>query len=198
MYARKFAKEPIDEDFAYAPDPTDVSDANAISGCAKRQAEAWCAAVSKEYGLGATIARCFAFLAPGLPLDGKFAAGNFVRDALAGGPIRIQGDGSPVRSYLYGSDLATWLWTILLEGRPGRAYNVGSEHALTLRELARLTAQEIAPGGGVQVAGLPDPQRCGDYYVPSTARARIELGLSERINIVSAIRKTAAWAALKR
>jgi dTDP-glucose 4,6-dehydratase len=199
VYARRFARTPIAEDFAPAPDPLDMGDANAISGGAKRQAEALCAAYAREHGLGATVARCFAFLAPGLPLGGKFAAGNFVRDALALRPVVVRGDGSPIRSYLYGSDLAVWLWTLLLEGVAGQAYNVGSETGLSLRELAHQVVAEVAPGLPVEVLAERNLVQASDYYVPSTARARSELGLVERVSLAEAIRKTAEWqmAALK-
>jgi dTDP-glucose 4,6-dehydratase len=161
---------------------------------------------SGEYGLGkrlseelcaqhrevlVTIARGFAFLAPRLPLDAHFAAGNFLADALRGAPILVKGDGLPFRSYLYGTDLATWLWTILLRGTPGRAYNVGSEQAVSIAQLAEQIAS-IA-GTSVIVAQPSQAEPSAPRYVPSTLRARTELGLAQTVELPEAIRRTLRW-----
>ena len=105
----------------------------------------------------------------------------------------MSGDGTPLRSYLYASDLALWLWTILLNGRPGRAYNVGSERAVSIAELAGLVAATISPGAEVRIARLPKPGRPPARYVPNTARARTELGLGENVSLEDALRRAAAW-----
>jgi dTDP-glucose 4,6-dehydratase len=173
--------------------PLDSQTAYGISGAAKRTAEALCAEYAAGHGLGVSIARCFTFAGPGMPVDGKFAFGNFLRDALAGRRIVINGDGRPVRSYLYASDLTRWLLTILLRGAAGRSYNVGSESSISVRELAEAVIRETGSTVEIDVRGQGAPAAAADFYVPSTARARRELGLSEQIVLAETIRRSAAW-----
>lgn len=176
--------ERLPEEHPGAPDP-----ANPLSayGEGKRAAEFLCAACAREHGFEAVVARCFAFSGPYLPLDGSYALGNFVRDALRGGPVEVAGDGTPLRSYLYGADLAAWLWTLLARGGAGRTYNVGSESALSIAELAALVARLLGVAGGVRVARSPSPGAAPERYVPSTRRAREELGLAETFALEESI-----------
>jgi dTDP-glucose 4,6-dehydratase len=192
VYGKQPAEVPrMPEDFAGAPDPVDTVSRYAIAGEAKRAAESLCVLAARQFGLEVKIARCFSFIGPGLPLDGKFAAGNFFRDALAGGPIVVKGDGTAVRSYLYAADLATWLWTILFRGASGRPYNVGSEEEITIRDLARIVARCHAPLVPVRVMKRRRPGLAADRYVPSTARAEMELGLAPALDLSEAVAKTA-------
>jgi dTDP-glucose 4,6-dehydratase len=180
----------VDEDYLGAPRTDDV---RATYGHAKRMAEHLCALQAAGTSLSATIARCFAYVGPHLPLDAHFAIGNFIRDALAGEDIRLSGDGTTLRSYLYAADLAAWLWTILLRGERGRIYNVGSEDAVSIAELAREVAAAVDPPPAVVVARSPMPGAAALRYIPLCRRARDELGLETRISRAEGIRRTVAW-----
>jgi nucleoside-diphosphate-sugar epimerase len=128
-----------------------------------------------------------------LSVIAHFAIGNFIRDGLKGGPILVNGDGTPYRSYLYAADLAIWLWTLLINAPSCRPYNVGSNQDMTIGAVAQTVLQETALGGEIVVAQIPNPRQAPARYVPSTERARIELGLTERINLPEAIRKSLQW-----
>lgn len=175
----------IPESYTGAPD---AADAQYAYGGGKRLAEALCASQ-----VDAKIARCFAFVGPHLPLDAHFAIGNFIRDALAGGPIRVNGDGTPLRSYLYAADLAIWLWTILFRGKSSRPYNVGSGEAISIADLAHLVANTLAPAAKVEIAGKANPAIPPARYVPDVQRAASELDLRPVIPLNEAVKRTARW-----
>ena len=190
-----YGKQPPDishipEDYHGAPDPTQPGSAY---GEAKRLAELLCSIYQKQYGLRITIARGFAFVGPYSPLDINYAVGNFVRDGLAGGPIYVSGDGTPFRSYLYAADLAIWLWTILFRGTPGEAYNVGSEDAITIRDLADEVSASFPNSLKVVIAKSPVPGKPVERYVPSVKKAREKLKLDSWIKLGEALHRTIEW-----
>ena len=180
----------IPEDYSGAPDPTQPTSAY---GEAKRLAELLCTIYQKEYDLKITIARCFAFVGPYLPLDIHYAIGNFIRDVLAGGSIRVSGDGTPYRSYLYAADLAIWLWTILFRGKSGEAYNVGSENAVSIRDLAYEISASFSHPPEVVIAKSSVSCRSAERYVPSIKKARESLGLDSWIKLKEALHRTIKW-----
>ncbi len=183
----------IDETYLGSPDPLDSETAY---GQGKRAAEFLCQTYHSRYGVKTSIARCFAFVGPYLPLNAHFAIGNFIRDAMNGGPIKIHGDGTPYRSYLYTSDLVIWLLTILIRGESCRAYNVGSEEDYTIAEIAQHVAKAISKNIEIHVsksppAGIQSAE--SNRYVPSTQRALSELQLKPTIDLNTAIIKTLEW-----
>ena len=193
----------------YGPQPADVeqiseeyggacstTDRRSVYGQGKRLAEQMMTIYSREFGIETKIARCFAFAGPGMALDAHFAIGNFIRDAIAGGPIKINGDGLPVRSYMYAADAAVWLIKILAAGQAGEAYNVGSDQAYTLTEIANTAAAVINPQVKVNILGK---EHAGfrSRYIPNIGKSK-SLGLEIWTDIKTTIARTAEWHAANR
>ena len=196
VYGRSTTLPHTPESYSGAPDPLQLTSSYDE---AKRMAEHLCVAHAHGTTLQPVIARCFAFIGPHLPLDAHFAIGNFVGSALRGERLHIRGDGTPRRSWLYTSDLAAWLWPLLGQGAPNRAYNGGSDEGYTIAEAARLTANTLQPDGVggsavlIQIDGTPNLAAPLNSYVPAIDRAREELGLYVTVPLAEALRRSAAW-----
>jgi len=178
--------EKIPESYLGSPDPLGP---NSAYGLGKKSAEHLCALYSEQHGLDYVIARCFAFVGEDLPLDAHFAVGNFIRDALSGKDINIFGDGTPLRSYMYQEDLANWLMEMLFKGKPGVAYNVGSDQAISIQDLATLIRELISPKSKI-IIHSKEKSSFRNRYVPDVALARSELGLSLDFDLNKAIEQT--------
>jgi len=177
------------EDSALAASPLDPKNAYANG---KRAAEALFSLAGHEGVCRPTIARLFAFSGRHIPLDRHFAIGNFVRDALAGGPIRVRGTGEAVRSYLDGDDMATWLLSALKkEPMSADLIHIGSESEITVSGLAGLVAARASDitGRNLRVEFEGGLHRLdGRFrYLPLTSITRAYLGTSQTISLESSI-----------
>jgi UDP-glucuronate decarboxylase len=187
--AQPFDMHHVAEDYSGAPD---LSTHRSAYGEGKRAAEMLCAIYRRQFGMDIINARIFALLGPLLSLDIHFAAGNFIRDAMAGRKVEVQGAGTAIRSYLYAADLTTWLWTMLLKAPANATYNVGSEQGVTIAGLAELTAGLLGDGG-FEILGKADQGWNPGRYVPSTSKIREELGVRETVSLDQSILRTAMW-----
>lgn len=168
--------------------PDSLNPANAY-GVAKRQAEHLCALYGLQYSIETVIARCFAFVGEDLPRDAHFAIGNFIRDALERTEIVVNGNGSPIRSYMHQNDLAHWLLELLQHGKAGNAYNVGSDEAISIAELAYLVRDILSPQKQVQIKGEALADNVNrSRYLPDISKAQNELGLKVTLPLADAIR----------
>ena len=141
-----------------------------------------------DSGLDVKIARCFAFVGPYLNRKIHFAIGNFMQNCIDGKPIVINGDGTPLRSYLYADDLVEWLFAILERGENGRPYNVGSDHAISIRELAETVCRVLGSKSEIIVKGASTPGSKPLVYVPVIDGARRELRLEVSVLLEDAIK----------
>ena len=86
-----------------------------------------------------------------------------------------------------------WLLTILARGERGRAYNVGSDRAVSVAELANLVAAAMPMAPPVRILGEAGSGGGGDRYVPDVTRSRDELGLRETVSLEEGLQRTVRW-----
>jgi nucleoside-diphosphate-sugar epimerase len=155
-------------------------------GKGKLEAEKSCL----DSGIHTSIARCFTFTGPYLPLNAHFAIGNFILNGINNTPIIINGDGSPYRSYMYTSDLVEWLMTILLSGKTNEIYNVGSDIPVSILELAKKVNSYFNNKLNIIVKEKPPLNITPARYIPSIEKAKNQLKLNLNMSLDKAISKT--------
>lgn len=163
----------------------------------KRFAEALVCAWRRHYRLETGIARIFNTYGPGLrPADGRVVS-NFIRQALAGEPLTVYGDGRQTRSLCFVSDLVAGLealaaWTARAPGAAALLpVNLGNPEETTILELAHRIISLCGSESRVIHRPLPvdDPvRRC-----PDITRAGTLLGWRPRIDAATGLARTIAW-----
>ena len=189
VYGYHSAGNPIAERDFDGFDPSGFSNAYLE---AKRYAESLCAIFRNQYRLPIFNVRPFSFIGPYQPIDAPWAVNNFIANVVGGQPIRIQGDGTAVRSYMYGADMAWWMLNFLLSGEPGFSYNLGSSEAISLVDLAekirQLAASDVTINKGKTLANAKK-----SFFVPSVDRVRGEFGLGLEFGLDEALSRTLRW-----
>jgi dTDP-glucose 4,6-dehydratase len=169
-----------------------ISDSNSAYHEGKRVAELMGNIAATKQGLHFVTARLFAFIAPFLPLDAHFAAGNFIRDALTSTEINIQSGGGSLRSYLYATDLCKSLWALTTRGLNMNAYNVGSDREVSITDLANAVALIGNPSIVIQQHGVNTVSNT-TRYVPSVNKIEQGLGMKNTISLEDCISRTIKW-----
>lgn len=165
---------------------------------AKRSAEMLASIYRSQYRLPVSTLRPFTLTGAYQQLDRPWAINNFLRDVLTGSEIRIHGDGSARRSYLYGSDAAWWTLAALVKGVDGEVYNLGSAQAVTHLELVRMIGERVSPAPRVALNTAPGKQPVQDDLYPDVAATEKRLGVRQTCNLEQTIAKTYRWFAAPR
>ena len=132
----------------------------------KRYAEAMTMAYHRQQGVDTCIARIFNTYGPRMrPNDGR-AVPTFIRQALAGRPLTIFGDGSQTRSFCYVDDLIEGLYRLAASGEHA-PMNLGNPAEYSLQELAETIIGLAGCPPEIVYSALPvdDPKvRCPDIH----------------------------------
>ena len=134
--------------------------------------------------------RLFTFYGPGQPTNSHFAIGNFLEKALAGTAIEVRGHPETTRSYMYQSDLISYL--IRIAASPSdQIVNIGSQEAWKIRDLARLISNMFGSGKitYLENSSLVDPT----YYWPDTKNLRAQYGGFQETPIEQGLERWVKW-----
>jgi nucleoside-diphosphate-sugar epimerase len=173
-----------------------ISDPNSVNSAyseAKRMAETICAVYRNQKKLPIVIVRPFAFIGPYQELEKPWAINNFIRDSILGGPIRILGNENTIRSYLYGSDMAFWLLKILAEGKIGSTYNLGSEQAISLKDLSKNITMNFNNKIEILVKSSKTYPLSPIVSVPDNTHIKSDLQVKQAFELESALKRTINW-----
>lgn len=136
--------KPHSEDEPTRAIPSDLRFSYAFGKIATEQ---FCQYACREYGSHILIARPGHIFGPRASEQDTRVSSAFCRDAALGRDITLKSDGMSLRSYCYSLDCAVAILTILLRGKPGEIYNVGTSEKTTILELAKM----ISFSGGVSL-----------------------------------------------
>lgn len=157
---------------------------------AKRYAEALTMAYLTQQGVDTAIVRIFNTYGPRMrPHDGR-AIPTFIRQALAGVPVTVTGDGSQTRSVCFVDDLVRGILAMARSGEPGPV-NLGNPCELSVRQIADDVIAATGSSSAVELVERPedDPQ----VRRPDTTRAAELLGWAPGVTWEEGLERTVAW-----
>ncbi|MFI4860384.1 MAG: NAD-dependent epimerase/dehydratase family protein [Phycisphaerales bacterium JB063] len=167
----------------------------------KRYGETLCVVYAQQYGVPVKVARPFNNYGPGLKISDRRVIPDFARDVLAGRPIVMLSNGKPSRTFCYSADAIAGYLKVLVRGRAGEAYNIGTESPeISMMDLAErivTVGRELLGYEGEVVRQASDEK---DYLVdnpqrrcPSIAKARAELDYDPAIGLDEGLRRSLVW-----
>ena len=167
----------------------------------KRYGETLCVNFAQVHGLPVRVARPFNNYGPGLKITDRRVIPDFARNILDGDDIVMLSSGSPTRTFCYIADAVTGYYKMLVRGRDGEAYNIGTESPeISMAELAHRLAEIGAElwgyAGSVRVGTSDDPAYLvdnPDRRCPVIDKARTELGYEPRVGLDDGLRRALLW-----
>jgi dTDP-glucose 4,6-dehydratase len=144
----------------------------------KRFSEAATMAYHRFHGLDTAIVRIFNTYGPRMRADDGRAIPTFISQALRGVPLTVQGTGTQTRSITYVDDLVRGI-LLLLDSAETGPINCGTEHELSMLELARLIVRLAGSDSPIELVerAVDDPEK----RRPDLTLARAKLGYEPQV-----------------
>jgi dTDP-glucose 4,6-dehydratase/UDP-glucuronate decarboxylase len=167
----------------------------------KRYGETLCVNFANVHELPIRIARPFNNYGPGLKINDGRALPDFASNVLAGSDITLFSDGAPTRTFCYVADAVVGYFKILVRGRNGEPYNIGTDDdEISMLGLAELVVELSGELFGYKGKVTYQKSDDADYLVdnpnrrrPIIDKARSELGYDPGIGLRDGVRRSLVW-----
>jgi UDP-glucuronate decarboxylase len=167
----------------------------------KRYGETLCVNFAAVHGLPIKTARPFNNYGPGLKITDGRVLPDLSRDILAGRDIVMLSDGSPTRTFCYITDAIVGYLKILVRGRAGEAYNIGTERPeISIGDVADMLTRLGAELFGYRGKVVRGVSADANYLVdnpnrrcPDIAKARAELDFNPTVGLEDGLRRMLIW-----
>ncbi|HEX4047748.1 MAG TPA: NAD-dependent epimerase/dehydratase family protein [Elusimicrobiota bacterium] len=180
---------PETEGFRAAPEKT-----NEGYGWAKRMAEYLGQAYAEEFGMEIAIARPYNAYGPRDHFDparSHVIAALVKRVCDGESPVKVWGDGSTTRSFLYVEDFARGLLDVAEKYPKADPLNIGADDEISVRDLAALIVR--LSGSKARLVFDPSKPSGQPRRRCDVAKAREAIGFQARVALPEGLAKTIAW-----
>ena len=167
----------------------------------KRYGETLCVSFAAVHNVPVRIARPFNNYGPGLKITDGRALPDFASNVLNDNDIVLYSDGSPTRTFCYVADAVVGYFKILLRGRSGESYNIGTDDdEISMRALAQMVVNSAGElfdyEGAVVFENSADAEYLTDNpnrRCPVIQKARSELDYNPGIGLRDGVRRSLVW-----
>jgi len=167
----------------------------------KRYGETLCVNYAQQYDLQIKTARPFNNYGPGLKISDRRALPDFARDILNDQDIVMYSDGAPTRTFCYTADAICGYFKIMVNGKPGEAYNIGVEGPeISIMDLANRVTEISKDLFGYKGKVVKKVSEDKEYLTdnpnrrcPIITKAREEIGYNPSIGIDEGLKRSMIW-----
>ena len=161
---------PVTEDCYGSLNPTKLESCYLES---KRMGENMCIAWLHQYGVPAKTVRPATTYGPGIKLDDGRSFADFISNIVSYEDIQILSDGKALRNFCYLADATLGFYTVMLKGNIGEAYNVATDHEISIIDLATLLVEKVFPERNLKVVMKKDASK--DYLRVNYSRTAVDI-----------------------
>jgi GDP-L-fucose synthase len=169
------------------------SENDKFAGWAKRMGELQAEAYRIEYGWGdVSIVRPANVYGPydNFGLENAMVIPSLIKRAVGGeNPLRVWGDGSPIRDFIHAKDVARGM-LLVAKSNERRPVNLGSGVGVSIRELVAIIVDNL--GTKTDVVGDTSKASGDTQRVLDISRAR-DIGFQPSISLKQGIKETMGW-----